>query len=631
MFSSIGRILCTPFALSIRVAFQSSKRRLLSTKFDQLFASAQQDFTKGNYSEALKKFTDLSKDPAHKNNPKILFELARTWCEHSKAGRFSHTTDNFIFGKLENPVRSDIIHRTVSLKEMDLQGFLDIDQSLYELFQKIRREAVSREKHEPEQQFYNGVIALAQSDWSLAKRCFKAASSAIPEAWIKLGHTYLLLGKPNKAVEAYNNVDKHNPLYLEALVGSGCAYLEQLDFKNAVHNIDAAYTLNAQVTANNVLGWFVHRGPQALFSAQLSSPRKPILEFPSPDPFLAVIKDHNRSADSVNRESPLQELQFTQNLFNSIQEIKKPELRTLFTAEILTKIVAFNAYPKDSYLTLPLGPKNAVRYSIGRFDLKDGIPVTFLLPEHGPNPPILLFRGTALSFSRPGSYASFWNNFGPNGVSWAFFNHSVPEIKRWLETTGQGKAQVMGYSQGGALTAMTVARFSNLVSQEASFPSITLNPPATEGETARLWRTSQGHPKLRQYLVQGDIVSRMGYEWIGDIYQIEFNNLGIGLNAHFLLSCAQPGGKCYSVDTTKDNLALSRKVLSILPSSSLGHKAFDLLTESTVAKVIKLVNVTTSSSFDANRLLDYTKPLWSLTKSVRKTFTDPLGQIHFKQ
>ncbi len=112
----------------------------------------------------------------------------------------------------------------------------------------------------------------------------------------------------------------------------------------------------------------------------------------------------------------------------------------------------------------------------------------------------------------------------------------------------------MGYSQGGALAALTVAKFKNLVCKDPSYPSITFHAPAVRYDKI-------SGLNLRQYVIKGDIISRVGHTWLGDVYQIEYNRMQTFLNPHFTITLAQPGWRCQKIDAVQDELSPSRNIL----------------------------------------------------------------------
>jgi hypothetical protein len=470
--------------------------------------------------------------------------------------------------------------------------------------------------------YYKAVAYYVSGEWKKAKEAFTEISQIIPDAKLKKGHVYLLQGKPEKAINAYNEAlaDPRNPVFSqsEALAGIACAHLEQGQLEKAGEAFKESCEKGSRdITANNVLAWLVYRLPQLVFAAEKSD-EIPHLTFDSHRTFQKLFLDLKRPPDVTIRHNPIDELSYAQKLINNIEEsVINADLKRLFIAEVLSKIVGFQDYSKiptkDRVIKLPQEGEQ-ISYQLEKIVLPDGVFATGLIPpKDSPYPPILIFRGTSTEMTTTGAVVSMYNNLDPEGVAKEFFIKSRPQIKRWLERVNKetnNKVQLFGYSQGAALAAMTAATFPTRIHDNPNFPSITLNAAASDEETVRLWDGSPLKPCLKQYLVRGDIVSRLGYQPIGTVYQIQYNLLSAGVNPHFILSFAQPEWQCHLVDAEKDNAALSRKVISILSSSTLGKELFSHFSEGYLGMALKAANKagTILNSEETSTLLSYLAP-----------------------
>ncbi len=601
-----------------------------------LFEQAKRDFNHKDYDETLTKIIKIPK--AHRSDPDILRLRARTLCMRHEIGRFPGAEGTLFFPKFARPEihqpsaegkpQSNIEDIT---REVFCSGFAD-DELLLLGFSKRLSEGLSQNdvgsnrvilaEDEAEKKYYKAIAYYVSGEWEKALEAFDEISQTIPEAKLKKGHLFLLQSKPEKAITAYNAAlaDVRNPAFSksEALAGIACAYLEQGLLEKAGEAFqESSEKGNRDITANNVLAWLVYRLPQLVFSAEKSE-ELPKLSFDSHKAFQKLFLDLKRPPDVTMRKKPIDELCYAQTLINTIENIViNTELQQLFIAEVLSKIVGFQDYSKlpakDRIIILPQGSER-ISYQIEKVVLADGIFATGLVPPIGSQyPPILIFRGTSTEMKTTGAVVSMYNNIDPAGVARTFFDKSKPKISQWLtrlnNETGK-KIQLFGYSQGAALVAMTAAAFPTRIHDDSRFPSITLNAAGSDEETARLWNGSSLKPCVKQYLVRGDLVSRLGYQLIGDVYQIQYNMLSAGVNPHFILSFAQPGWQCFRVDSEKDNAALSRKAISILSSSTLGRELFSHFSEGYLGMVLKAANKADMilNSEETSKLLSYLAP-----------------------
>lgn len=606
---------------------------------DNIFKRAKASFDKQEYKQTLRTLIKIPKD--HRNHPDVLRLRARVLCCVHSIGRFPGTEGTLLFPQFSRPeiydptgsddedqdiedVTEEVLHDGFSSEETPLSA---LSKRLYEPFSQENTETnrvISPEK-EAESIYYKAVAHYVSGEWKKAQKLFGIIAEVIPEAQLKRGHAYLLQGEPEKAIRAYNKVlgDQRNssPSKSEAYAGIACSYLEQGMLEEAGKAFQqSSESGNRDITANNVLAWLVYRLPQIVFKAQREGV-SPCFSFHSHKAFQNLFLKLNRPTDVSVRENPENELIYAQILMNKIQEIvPKIELKRLFVAEVLSKIVGFQDYrklPADKRKISIPHDNELVTYKIETISLSDNIFATTLLPiDTTQYPPIFIFRGTSTEMSAPGSVVSMYNNIDPEGVAKAFFEKNKPMIRQWLQKTHKQtghKIQLVGYSQGAALVAMTAAAFPTLIHDNPKFPSITLNAAASDEETSRLWKGSSTKPALIQYLVRGDIVSRLGYELIGDVYEIQFNMLSAGVNPHFLLTFAHPNWSCFHLNTESENRALTRKIISILSSSTLGRELFSHFSEGYLGMALRVANKanTLLNHENTSTLLSYVGPIAS--------------------
>ncbi|MBM3197826.1 MAG: hypothetical protein FJZ58_01040 [Chlamydiae bacterium] len=181
--------------------------------------------------------------------------------------------------------------------------------------------------------------------------------------------------------------------------------------------------------------------------------------------------------------------------------------------ELLAKALAYRALSPGFVLSLPVFSLKSVEkvdYIVDEvLDLWMGMPAFGLIPLHGKAEPLLLFRGTDCSFFSSKAAASILSDLDVTGIGLSTFRLAQPLIHAWLDKalqlTGK-KAQVQGFSLGGALALYTVLFEGDLVADKGS---MAFNAP---GLFQEVWEKFD-KPFLTQislYATQGDLVSKMG-------------------------------------------------------------------------------------------------------------------------
>lgn len=199
----------------------------------------------------------------------------------------------------------------------------------------------------------------------------------------------------------------------------------------------------------------------------------------------------------------LKDVQITIDILKLIYEkIDDPFLRSFAIDEILCKVLAYRNLSDKQQISI--GP---VLYEIDIvIDLWQGMPAFGLIPKQkGSAPPLLIFRGTDLSFLR--GLPSIYSDLDPKGPGFTVFLNAKPKIHKWLEKVG--KAKVLGVSLGGALAAYTA-----IFEKDHILEAITFNMAGISQENFNKWREEK--PPLKSYVIQGDFVAKIGHT-VGDI------------------------------------------------------------------------------------------------------------------
>lgn len=188
---------------------------------------------------------------------------------------------------------------------------------------------------------------------------------------------------------------------------------------------------------------------------------------------------------------------------------------TLASLEILTKGIAYRNLSKG--MEIPLFENGQMNHYIVDhvFILWGGIPSFGLIPKNT-GIPILLFRGTDVSFTSMQAWTSIVCDFDVRGPGFAIYQYAREDLKKWLDGK---KARAMGYSLGGTLVAYTVIFDGHLLDTQT--PSVSFNAPGLFPHVKKIWHTNTYHPPLNSYIVTGDPVSKVG-SLVGSIQEFSF-------------------------------------------------------------------------------------------------------------
>jgi hypothetical protein len=194
--------------------------------------------------------------------------------------------------------------------------------------------------------------------------------------------------------------------------------------------------------------------------------------------------------------------------------IDLPEEREWVGGEILAKLFAYRNLQKGD--RIPILESEGLRFYIVEtlFSLWGGFPAFGLMPEQD-GTPLLLFRGTDLTWHRRSGLASIWSDLDPRGPGFSLYQRYRPGLRAWLEGK---KARAIGHSLGGALASYTVLFEGGVLS--TARPSIAYNPPGVSSQVARLFKERPLQTKLLALTTEGDHISAIG-NIVGEIRHLE--------------------------------------------------------------------------------------------------------------
>ncbi len=190
------------------------------------------------------------------------------------------------------------------------------------------------------------------------------------------------------------------------------------------------------------------------------------------------------------------------------------------------------------------GNRELVKYRVQkRFDVGYKIPAFGLVDPAHRHPTILLFRPTTTSLKNIEALSTMAANFHPEGPAKALYKKSKLEITDWLKATSQDtgqKAQVMGFSQGGALGAYFLTYHSELFSDHESSPSFIFDAPGVNSTVEKKWEEITQKPVVKTFVNRGDLIPKFGKRFIGQAFEIQTSGKFSGVANHLLLSLFSP-------------------------------------------------------------------------------------------
>jgi hypothetical protein len=242
------------------------------------------------------------------------------------------------------------------------------------------------------------------------------------------------------------------------------------------------------------------------------------------------------------------------------QELKGKEERILSTAEVLAKILAYRAVKAGMEIPIPTvdekgAPLLTVYVVDAVFDLWHGMPAFGMIDKEGKAAPILLFRGTDVSFISKSGWASVLSDLDVTGPGLTVFLDNRDEIHDWLKkVTIQNKARVIGFSLGGVLGMYAFIHESEFLTQNRWEPSLAFCPPGVSREMYELWEKMplKGKVPFFVFVNQGDLISKIG-RLIGTVREFSLEYLLPPIASHVEIMTGYPCFYVAAVDLIKEN------------------------------------------------------------------------------
>jgi hypothetical protein len=237
----------------------------------------------------------------------------------------------------------------------------------------------------------------------------------------------------------------------------------------------------------------------------------------------------------------LEDFQITCTILTLIDKcVNDPLLRSIASAEVLCKVLAYRDLKANQKIIIPLlsetnQPIKAI-YRVNKiFDLWQGMPAFGLCSDSIGSTPILLFRGTDMSLKSKRSFFSFLSDLDPSGPGLNTFFNGRDALHKWLEK--HKKARVMGFSLGGILAAYTALFEHNLISMDKHNPSFSFNAPGASQKIFSKWTDLKNKPPLLTFTTKNDFIPKLGKTIGSEFYEIAADKM-TPLKAHVTLITA---------------------------------------------------------------------------------------------
>jgi hypothetical protein len=250
-------------------------------------------------------------------------------------------------------------------------------------------------------------------------------------------------------------------------------------------------------------------------------------------PLIGRITDHQESIKVIQKV-----------LYSIHEKVHHPLERSIVTAEMLTKVLAYRDLEKGDKIQIPWIGKNQelklYSYQVNTvFNLSNGMPAFGLIPHEKEAHPILLYRGTDFTLRTKRGLASLKADLDISGPGYNTFLKARPIIKEWLIFAKKNyqPAAVMGYSLGGILTTYTLLFEKDLISWDPLFASFAFHPPGLSKNLYKKW-VEEKRPPLFVYYHKNDFVSKIGRH-VGEVHEVTLEKPLIGVMAHTSLICSK--------------------------------------------------------------------------------------------
>ncbi len=244
-------------------------------------------------------------------------------------------------------------------------------------------------------------------------------------------------------------------------------------------------------------------------------------------------------------------------LLKIFEKIQDPLQLEIMTCEVVTKVLAYRLLARGNVVKIPQvnaqGSIQLITYEVNEvLDLWRGMPAFGLIPQEPEGIPILLFRGTDLTFVTEKGWASMVSDLEVHDPGLATFQQGQNEIRAWLKKAAisREKPRLMGVSLGGILTMYTTLFEQNLINTK--IPSIAFSPPGVSREILTEWNHLEKKPLLITYVCQGDAIPKYG-RLMGKTELLFLDDVPAPINAHTQLATFHPEYYLQEIDIPREN------------------------------------------------------------------------------
>jgi len=299
--------------------------------------------------------------------------------------------------------------------------------------------------------------------------------------------------------------------------------------------------------------------------------------------------------------------------------------------ELLTKYIAAQDLVEGTKIPFPVlkvsGHSTATEYTVsGVFTLgSSGIPIYLLTGKN--LPPLLIFRGTKLGLKKVAEVRSIIENFNSKGPARLHYNNFLPTMKAFFEEWFDGapkskKFRLFGYSQGGVLGQRTLVDFPEYVQTSDKYPSIFFNSPGVEEDYYRKWSNfdEKHRPAAINYVTTGDVVSKIGTGFVGEIFEINPKVEKDILESHYGMKFLEEDWKLYRVDSEAESKSETRAMLNAIQASFLTTEVYKIAS----AGVEKLY-ARPDKGFSANKAIQAIETHGQVAQQAAQAVPKPAG------
>ncbi len=241
--------------------------------------------------------------------------------------------------------------------------------------------------------------------------------------------------------------------------------------------------------------------------------------------------------------------------------------------------------------------------------------------------PLIVFRGTKMNFDTLSDARSVIENFNANGPARGHYSVFTKELKNFFtdwytDPKHQLKFRVFGYSQGGVLGQRAVTDFYEYMQKDRRNHSIFFNSPGVETDYYEKWNlfNPDTRPKVVNYVITNDIVSKTGAGFIGEVYEIRPQEESTLMTAHFGVRFLEGDWKVYAIDKESEAATLSRRLLNALQASFLTNEVYQI-----ASKKLDKLFAGKPQTFTANKGIKTVGNQFSISKGNTLKFSEIMG------